>query len=135
MGTNILFLIIGIIIVLIGIFLMFKESSGKRYTFEIEEILVAISSLENKLDLVLEKIEEEIETIKEMKSPSNENWPVDPVIEQSNSKDKIIQKHKEVYTLYNQGLSAKDIAMKLNRGVGEIETIIALFNFEGDYNG
>ncbi|SHJ58045.1 hypothetical protein SAMN02745227_00112 [Anaerobranca californiensis DSM 14826] len=132
-STSRIFLISGIITVLLGIFLIFK--SREKTTSELEEILISISSLENKVELALKKIEEINTSIKEIKFSSNEKLPTHLINEQMSSKNKIFLKHKEVYTLYQQGLSAKDIAMKLNRGLGEIETIIGLFNFEGDYNG
>lgn len=132
-STSRIFLISGIITVLLGIFLILK--SREKTTSELEEILIAISSLENKVELALKKIEETNNSIKKIKFSSNEKLPTHLINEQISSKNKIILKHKEVYTLYQQGLSAKDIAMKLNRGLGEIETIIGLFNFEGDYNG
>lgn len=137
--SNGLLLVIGIITVLIGFFLLFREEKTKISHYELEYIFSLINGFDSKVHSVLKTIEDkthhclqilekaEIEIAQNRENSSNKSSRNNSV-----PLSKIKLKHLEVYNLFISGLSSKEIAIKLNKGVGEIETIISLFKLEGD---
>jgi DNA-binding NarL/FixJ family response regulator len=132
-------LVIGVITVIVGIIILLRERENK-YHHSQEELFNLLERIELKIDRVIEEVEEG----KEILSKDLDNKDLllssvkEPVEKEKTNKElnnKIIKKHKEIYNLYKNGFSAKEIAIKLNRGLGEVETIIALLNYERDNNG
>lgn len=138
---NDILLAIGITTVIIGIFITVREKSSEQsynnqnnYS-EIEELHHEISySLKNILNDSLNQIELKTEhaiqsielKVAALKHETEENK------ESTRTKNKLITKHKDIYNLYTEGLSPREIAIKLNRGVGEVETIVSLLKLERD---
>lgn len=130
---NIFLLAIGIVTVILGIYFFYREERTNLSYNDAKRILSLIEDFDLKVNQTIKTIEDKTnESIKSISDAQNTTMTNQnrPVTSSNKPLSKIKLKHKDVYDLFNRGLCSKEIAMKLNKGVGEIETIISLFNLE-----
>lgn len=132
---NIFLLAIGIVVVIIGIYFLFREERANLSYNDAERIFNLMNEFDLKVNSSLNAIEDKTnESLKKISEVQNKGTVKgennEPIKVNDKPLSKIKLKHKDVYDLFRQGLSSKEIAMKLKKGVGEIETIISLFNLE-----
>ena len=136
--NNEILLAVGVITILLGIYFLLREEKTKLTHDDAEQIFSIVNSFESKVQFSLQAIDEKtsdsLNKIQTAQKKIAESTKEERKTFQESAKplSKIKLKHKEVYTLYSQGLSSKEIASKLNKGVGEIETIVSLFKLERD---
>ncbi len=95
------------------------------YQFE-NKVKQSLNLIDEKTQISLEQIDERLEQrIQDLNPPISQS-------PDTTKKSKLATKHSQIYNLYNQGKSVKDIAIELNKGVGEIETIVSLLTLERD---
>lgn len=134
-------LLVGVISVIIGVVLILKQDN-KYNTNNIDEIYhdlsytmqttitKSLNEIEAKTNQCLSKIEDKFSAL-DQRINDNINGNIVNNNVQKN-KSKLLIKHQELYNLFADGLSSQEIAMKLNKGVGEVETIISLLKLERD---
>jgi len=89
------------------------------------QISAQLDSRAGKLDLLINQADQKIATLLQLAAASSNHSP--PAEDQTKSPvDEPDPNHVEVYTLADQGRSARQIAQALGRPSGEIELILAL---------
>jgi hypothetical protein len=93
------------------------------------QITAQLDTRAGKLELLIKEADEKIAALREATPPTTAlpyAMPVEKPPADSEPAARVDPAHAEVYTLADQGRSAREIAAQLSRPDGEIELILAL---------
>ncbi len=120
---------IGVVIILIGIFMLVYHESGEgHYTSIIDKPSKTKEDLEGILSYFLEEEEKKNQSFREMLESYAKTIKIkSPEVTEQRYEDKKISNINEITKLADEGIEVEEIARKLGKGVGEVQLILSLY--------
>lgn len=139
MGLNIIIILLGCVIILLALYLMFKERSEgedelssqlffheKPLQAETKEEVVKLRNEVMELKLEIEGLSELLQAAGQQAVVVEEAPETEYRFDQMLNYNRFTQKNQTIIDLYQSGKTTEDIARKLKKSVREVEMVIKL---------